>query len=78
MEEADALASRVGILAKHMLDLGTTHHLRAKHGYGFHVHLVLASAPASEIFEMEDTKAWIEEHFRGSVMERRMWNGQLR
>lgn len=78
MEEADALASRVGILAKHMLDLGTTHHLRAKHGYGFHVHLVLKSAPTSENFEMENIKTWVEEHFRGSVMERRMWNGQLR
>ncbi|CZR50388.1 related to ABC transporter [Phialocephala subalpina] len=78
MEEADALASRVGILAKHMLDLGTTQHLRTKHGYGFHVTLVLRSAPASGAEEMETLKVWIEERFRGAVMERRMWNGQLR
>jgi hypothetical protein len=78
MEEADALASRVGILAKHMLDLGTTQHLRDKYGYGFHVQLVLKSAPTSDLAEMENLQRWIEESFRGSVMERRMWNGQLR
>lgn len=78
MEEADALASRVGILAKHMLDIGTTEHLRAKHGYGFHIHLVLKSAPTSEIEEMKNLKTWVESKSRGSVMERRMWNGQLR
>jgi hypothetical protein len=78
MEEASALSSRVGILSKQMLDIGTTQHLRTKHGYGFHLHLVLKSAPASPPEEMEVVKCWVEEHFRDSVMERRMWNGQLR
>jgi hypothetical protein len=25
-------------MAKHILNVGTTSHLRTKHGYGFHVH----------------------------------------
>jgi ATP-binding cassette, subfamily A (ABC1), member 3 len=47
MEEADALADRVGVMAQHMLDIGTISHLRTKHGYGFHVQLVLRPAPTS-------------------------------
>ncbi|KUJ18709.1 P-loop containing nucleoside triphosphate hydrolase protein [Mollisia scopiformis] len=68
MEDADALASRVDILARHMLDLGTTQHLRAKHGYGFHVHLVLKSAPTTGLDEMENLKEWVEGKFKGSEM----------
>lgn len=38
IEEADTIADRVGVMAKHILNVGTTSHLRTKHGYGFHVH----------------------------------------
>ena len=78
MEEADALADRVGVLAKHILDVGTTSHLRTKHGYGFHIHLVLKSAPQSTDQEITYVKTWIEERFPGAEMEREPWHGQLR
>lgn len=78
MEEADALADRVGVLAKHILDIGTTSHLRTKYGYGFHIHLVLKSAPNSSPEEMANVKAWVEERFPGAEVERDAWLGQLR
>jgi len=78
MEEADALADRVGVLAKHILDVGTTSHLRTKHGYGFHIHLVLKSAPQSSEQEMSGVRTWIEERFPGAEMERQPWHGQMR
>jgi ATP-binding cassette subfamily A (ABC1) protein 3 len=78
MEEADALADRVGVLAKHMLDVGTTAHLRQKHGHGFHVHLVLASAPQTTQDEAARVQRWIEEHLPGAVMERQCYHGQMR
>jgi ATP-binding cassette subfamily A (ABC1) protein 3 len=78
MEEADALADRVGVLAKHMLDVGTTAHLRQKHGHGFHIHLVLASAPQTSQEEAATVQAWIEEHLPGAVMERQCYHGQMR
>jgi ATP-binding cassette subfamily A (ABC1) protein 3 len=78
MEEADALADRVGVLAKKVLDIGTTSHLRNKYGFGFHVHLVLKSAPNSTAEEMARVKAWIEERFPGAETEREAWLGQLR
>jgi len=40
MEEADALASRVGVISKTLLDIGTTQHLRQKYGQGFHIHML--------------------------------------
>jgi len=78
MEEADALADRVGVLAKHMLDVGTTQHLRDKHGYGFHIHLVLNTAPNSLDEEIQKIKEWIEEQFPGAEMERMPYHGQMR
>ena len=78
MEEADALADRVGVLAKHILDIGTTSHLRQKYGFGFHVHLVLKSAPNSTAEEMGAVRNWIEERFPGAEVERDAWLGQLR
>lgn len=78
MEEADALASRAGILAKRMLAMGTGDQLRRRWGNGYHVHLVLKSAPASTEEEMERTKNWVLERFRGAVVEDRSFHGQLR
>jgi ATP-binding cassette subfamily A (ABC1) protein 3 len=78
MEEADALADRVGVLAKHMLDVGTTQHLRDKHGYGFHIHLILKSAPRSADEEMNNVQDWVERHFPGAQIERQAYHGQLR
>lgn len=78
MEEADALASRAGILAKRMLAMGTGEQLRRRWGDGYHVHLVLKSAPASTEEEMEQAKIWVLEKFRGAILEDRSFHGQLR
>jgi energy-coupling factor transporter ATP-binding protein EcfA2 len=78
MEEADALADRVGVLAKHMLDVGTTAHLRQKHGHGFHIHIVLANGVRTTPEEADRVQHWIEEKLPGSIMERACWHGQMR
>lgn len=78
MEEADALASRAGILAKNMLAVGTGEELRKRWGNGYHVHLVLKSAPASSVDEMVNLKNWVLEKFRGAVVEDRSFHGQMR
>lgn len=78
MEEADALADRVGVLAKHMLDVGTTNHLRDKYGYGFHIHLILRSAPHSTIEEMQNVEDWVKSKWPGAEIERKAYHGQLR
>lgn len=78
MEEADALASRAGILAKNMLAVGTGEELRRRWGDGYHVHLVLKSAPASTADEMTYLKNWVLDKFRGAVLEDRSFHGQMR
>ncbi|KAI9718918.1 MAG: hypothetical protein M1812_003802 [Candelaria pacifica] len=78
MEEADALADRAGIMAKKMLALGTSDYLRRKHGDAYHVHLVTTSAPHTSPEEMQRIKVWIEQGFEGSVVEDKMYHGQMR
>ncbi|KAF2188242.1 P-loop containing nucleoside triphosphate hydrolase protein [Zopfia rhizophila CBS 207.26] len=78
MEEADHLANRVGVLAKRMLDIGTTAHLRNKHGYGFHVQLICKSAPHSSNEEMEAVRRWLDERFPGAKQEGYFYHGQMR
>ncbi|KAH0613686.1 uncharacterized protein H6S33_005572 [Morchella sextelata] len=78
MEEADALASRAGILAKSMLAMGTGDQLRRRWGDGYHVHLVLRSAPASTPEEMERLKGWVLTRFTGARVEDRSFHGQMR
>lgn len=78
MEEADHLADRVGVVAKRMLDIGTTSHLRNKHGYGFHIQLICASAPHTSAEEMDSVKHWIEATLLGAQMEGCPYHGQLR
>jgi len=78
MEEADHLADRVGVVAKRMLDIGTTSHLRNKHGYGFHIQLICASAPHTSAEEMDSVKQWVEVTLPGAQMEGYPYHGQLR
>lgn len=78
MEEADHLADRVGVVAKRMLDIGTTSHLRNKHGYGFHIQLICSSAPHTSAEEMEIVKKWVEVTLPGAQMEGYPYHGQLR
>ncbi len=63
MEEADVLATRVAIIAKHILALGTTDYLRHKQGNLYHIHIVLKSSPTSTKEEMEAVVQWIERSF---------------
>ncbi|KAF2493864.1 hypothetical protein BU16DRAFT_58020 [Lophium mytilinum] len=78
MEEADHLADRVGVLAKRMLDIGTTAHLRAKHGHGFHIHLVASTAPRTSAEEMERVRVWIVKNLPGAKTEGLPYHGQMR
>ena len=78
MEEADALASRVGILAKRMLALGTGNYLRQTHGDKYHIHLVLKSAPHSSQEEMDTVKHWIPRTFPGAEVEEKSFHGQIK
>ncbi|PWW78500.1 P-loop containing nucleoside triphosphate hydrolase protein [Tuber magnatum] len=78
MEEADALASRAGILAKKMLAVGTSNDLRTRWSDGYRIHLVLKSAPISTEAEMRNVKNWVLSRFRGAVVEQRSFHGQIR
>jgi len=78
MEEADALASRVGILAKRMLALGTGDYLHRTHGDKYHIHLVLKSAPNSSPEEIDNVKRWILGTFDGAEVEEKSFHGQIR
>lgn len=78
MEEADALANRAGIMAKRMLAMGTSDHLRRKHGDAYYVHLVMKSAPHTSEDEIANLRAWILLHFRGAAIEDKTYHGQIR
>lgn len=78
MEEADALADRAGIMAKRMLAMGTSDHLRQKHGDAYYIHLVLKSAPHTTEKEIAGLRSWVFEHFPGADIEEKTYHGQLR
>ncbi|KAI9828339.1 MAG: hypothetical protein M1832_002767 [Thelocarpon impressellum] len=78
MEEADALASRAGIMAKTMLAIGTSEYLRKKHGDRYYVHLSTETAPHTSSEEMERIRLWILQHFEGAEVEDKTYHGQLR
>lgn len=70
MEEADHLATRVGIMKRRMLALGTGRELGKKWGEGMVVQVVLKSAPDTTEEEMEKVKAWLAERVKGIEFER--------
>lgn len=78
MEEADALASRVGILAQRMVALGTSDHLHHTHGDKYHIHLILKSAPNSSQEEVDNVKTWILKAFPGADVEAKSILGQIK
>jgi ABC-type multidrug transport system ATPase subunit len=78
MEEADALASRVGVISKTLLDIGTTQHLRQKYGQGFHIHVVMKGAPRVGEDEMKGMVEWIKGRLDGAELEGKAYNGQMR
>jgi ABC-type multidrug transport system ATPase subunit len=78
MEEADALASRAGIMAKRMLALGTTDYLRSKYGNMYHVHLVHSQAPHTSDEDMGRMRTWVHDTFHEAMVESKTYHGQLR
>lgn len=78
MEEADALADRAGIMAKRMLAMGTSEHLRRRFGGAYYVHLVMKSAPHTSEAEIEAVRLWIGAEFPGATFEDKTYHGQIR
>lgn len=78
MEEADALADRAGIMARHMLALGTGDQLRKKHSDAMHVHLVHRDAPYTSEKDMAGIKEFVLASFPGAHTEDRSFHGQFR
>ncbi|OAG00618.1 P-loop containing nucleoside triphosphate hydrolase protein [Paraphaeosphaeria sporulosa] len=82
MEEADKLATRVGIMKRKMLALGTVAELGDRYGDAFVVQLVLKSAPSTTTEEMDAVKSWVSSRIPGVQMDK--WgtkdggHGQLR
>lgn len=65
MEEADALATRAGIISKRILALGSTDFLRKKYGNVYHIHLILKSGPMATAEEMQKVEHWVANSFEG-------------
>lgn len=78
MEEADALADRAGIMAKRMLAMGTSDHLRHKHGSVYYVHLVMKTAPHTTTDEIAKIRSWVVENFPDANIETNTYHGQMR
>jgi ABC-type multidrug transport system ATPase subunit len=78
MEEADALATRAGIMGRKMLALGTTDYLRRKHGDRYHVHLITTTAPHTPPKEMKRIRDWVIANLEDAIIEDRTYHGQLR
>ena len=78
MEEADALASRAGIMAGRMLALGTSDYLRKKHGDRYHVHLLMKTAPYTPTTEVDIVKTWIVDNFQEAIIDNNNFHGQIR
>ncbi|KAH7077388.1 hypothetical protein FB567DRAFT_632250 [Paraphoma chrysanthemicola] len=82
MEEADKLATRVGIMKRKMLALGTVGDLGEQYGDAWVVQLVLKSAPDTTEQEMESVKEWVRQRIPGVQLDK--WgsrgggHGQLR
>jgi ATP-binding cassette subfamily A (ABC1) protein 3 len=82
MEEADKLATRVGIMKRKMLALGSVSELGEQYGDAWVVQIVLKSAPETTAEEMDAVKAWVQRKIPGVHMDK--WgsrgggHGQLR
>ncbi|EWZ02899.1 hypothetical protein FOYG_02113 [Fusarium oxysporum NRRL 32931] len=78
MEEADALASQAGILARHMLAVGDVDTLRRRFDDSLYVHLVSRSAPHSTPEEMQNMRARALHLFPGAQVQSETYSGQMR
>ncbi|KAK7207091.1 hypothetical protein BZA70DRAFT_4150 [Myxozyma melibiosi] len=80
MEEADALASRAGILAKNMLAVGTCDRLRQRYSNAFFLHFLCKGGVSSTTEEMNDIYEWAVAKFKGHAVQIQdmMYHGQVR
>lgn len=78
MEEADALADRIGIVSSRMLALGDREDLKRRAGDSFHVHLVARSAPETTPEELGRMREWIRGTFANAKVGRETQGGQVR
>ncbi|KAK9463384.1 uncharacterized protein V1516DRAFT_667624 [Lipomyces oligophaga] len=80
MEEADALCSRAGILAKNLLAVGTSDRLRERFGDAYYLHFVCASGMRATDEEMMRIVKWAQTRFAGHAVrvEDKMYHGQVK
>ncbi|CAI6329350.1 unnamed protein product [Periconia digitata] len=78
MEEADALADRIGIVSSRMLALGEREELKKRAGESYHIHLVSKSAPRTTPEELQVMKNWVANTFANAKVSRETQGGQLR
>ena len=78
MEEADALASSVGIVAKRMLAAGTIEDLKARYGNTYYVHMVHEDAPHTNAIDMERISNWVERELPEATLDERVRYGQVK
>ncbi|RBQ90155.1 hypothetical protein VDGD_07300 [Verticillium dahliae] len=78
MEEADELATRVAIMSKRVLAIGTSQELRQRYSNVYDVHLVLATAPGSTRSEMHSIESWVHQVFPEASFDAASLGGQVR
>ncbi|WYZ43756.1 hypothetical protein EsH8_VII_000192 [Colletotrichum jinshuiense] len=78
MEEADELATRVAIMSKRILAIGTSQDLRKRYSNVYNVHLVLRNAPGSTRAEMQDVESWVHNVFPEASFDAVNLGGQVR
>ncbi|KAF2201609.1 P-loop containing nucleoside triphosphate hydrolase protein, partial [Delitschia confertaspora ATCC 74209] len=78
MEEADALADRVGIVSSRLLAIGPREELKRRAGDSYHIHIVSRSAPRTSVEEIEAMRDWVMHTFPGAKLSRETQGGQLR
>lgn len=78
MEEADALAVRVGIISSRMLAADTPDGLRNRFADILHVHLICNSAPRTPAEDMQRVLSWVRETFPNADVDDKTYHGQIR
>ncbi|KAH7462884.1 hypothetical protein FOMA001_g18400 [Fusarium oxysporum f. sp. matthiolae] len=78
MEEADELATRVAIMSKRILAIGTSQQLRKQYSNVYDVHLVLKTAPGSSRTEIQELESWVRDVFPQASFDAINLGGQVR
>lgn len=78
MEEADALADRIGIVSSRMLALSGREELKKRAGDAYHIHIVSRSAPRTTTEELQIMKEWVLTAYPAATISRETQGGQVR